>query len=208
MSITGSQGTLFDMEELARDAIRATSWHGAPLAFHTDYYSPADLDQAFERYVAENGRFGCLAASHMWHRALCGPTPTFAGPVHEMHLFSADTRCDTPNHRHPDHWPNQLVYQAICPDCRWHAIGPSENEAVEAWHDHAMPGWRNLPTLPPVKGRDEHRKTTAALAWLTTHYPADWQVEGAPVITQRSGRGTRHVPGRSPYGGYDLAAPA
>jgi len=31
------------------------------------------------------------------------------------------------------------------------------------------------------------------------------QVVGAQVITERSSMGTRHVPGRSPWGGYDIS---
>lgn len=34
-----------------------------------------------------------------------------------------------------------------------------------------------------------------------------WTVAGAPIITARTQHATRPVPGRSPYGGYDLAAP-
>src|SRR5690606_28014897 len=40
------------------------------------------------------------------------------------------------------------------------------------------------------------------------HYPIEAQFEGAPIITQRSGLGTRHVPRRSPWGGYDLSQTA
>ena len=69
-----------------------------------------------------------------------------------------------------------------------------------------MPGWRELPVLPTFKGRYERKQKTAALAWLAEHYPTGWQFDGAPVITQRSPHGTRHVPGRSPFGGYDFAA--
>lgn len=32
-----------------------------------------------------------------------------------------------------------------------------------------------------------------------------WQRPGVPVRTHRQSHGTRHVPGRSPLGGYDLA---
>lgn len=31
------------------------------------------------------------------------------------------------------------------------------------------------------------------------------QIPGAPIITERRPYGTRHVPSRSPWGGYDLS---
>ncbi|WP_404442901.1 hypothetical protein LG315_08505 [Microbacterium marinum] len=33
------------------------------------------------------------------------------------------------------------------------------------------------------------------------------RVPGAPILTERGPYGTRHVPGYSPFGGYDLSAP-
>ncbi|GAA3539292.1 DUF6349 family protein [Nocardioides daeguensis] len=40
---------------------------------------------------------------------------------------------------------------------------------------------------------------------MLDHYPEAMQVTGAPVITERNNAGTRHVPGRSPWSGYDLS---
>lgn len=70
---------------------------------------------------------------------------------------------------------------------------------MEAWHDHAMPGWRDLPVRP------SGLKAAALEAWLDA-YPSGWKRPGAPIRTVRDPHGTRHVPGRSPWGGYDLAA--
>ena len=50
--------TLFDLAEFEREAVAATAWDGAPLAYTTSYYSPAELDAAFDRYRAEFGGFG------------------------------------------------------------------------------------------------------------------------------------------------------
>jgi len=186
----GAQDALFDLADLARASVAATPWQGAPLTYTTDYHDPADLDAAFDRYRAEFGEFGCAVTSGMWHRDLFDKTFGVGG--HQLVRFAA-------------HLDGVLLHQIICPACCWHAIG-SENEVVEAWHDHAMPGWRELPVLPTFKGRDERRQKAAALAWLAEHYPIEWQFDGAPVITQRSPYGTRHVPGRSPLGGYDFAA--
>ena len=42
--------------------------------------------------------------------------------------------------------------------------------------------------------------------WLDANYPSEFRVAGAPILTDRGGSGTRHVPEYSPYGGFDLAA--
>ena len=78
---------------------------------------------------------------------------------------------------------------------------------VEAWHDHAFPGWRQLPILPAkLRGQMGNRKMTPKLEqWLDANYPPEFRVPGAPILTDRGGSGTRHVPEYSPYGGFDLS---
>ncbi len=39
-------------------------------------------------------------------------------------------------------------------------------------------------------------------------YPEGWLEAGGPIRTQRGQYETRHVPDRTPYGGYDMAVPA
>jgi len=193
------QDALFDLADLARQDVAATLWSGAPLAYTTDYYLPADLDAALDRYIAEHGNFGCFVDSGMWHRALCAKPLLIEG--HQLHVFNAELR-----RGEGDDAPVELIYQANCPDCCWRHIDPSENAVVEAWHDHAMPGWRELPLVPRklAAQMDSEKKKAALLAWIDEHHPADWRFPGAPIRTSRSPHGTRHVPGRSPLGGYDL----
>jgi hypothetical protein len=52
---------------------------------------------------------------------------------------------------------------------------------------------------------DKGGLSKAAKKWITEPYPKSMQVAGAPIITERRPYGTRHVPGRSPWGGYDLS---
>lgn len=187
----------FDIESLIDEATLAAAgpWGGAPLFYTAQYHTPAELEEAFERYVLENGRFGCYVESHMWHPAIASRPLSVAS--HELHVLNASTHCPYDDHDHED--LTQLGgAQANCPACRWHAIDHDENTVIEAWHDHAMPGWRDLPTLPA--GLSAKRQQT----WLQENYPPDWQFVGAPVLTLRSPNCTRHVDGRSPFGGYDL----
>lgn len=194
---------LFDIEELARREIAGKLWSGAPLAYTTDYYAPGELDAAWVRYQGEHGHAGCIPASHMWHRSMTGPGGWGLAPLvfggHQLEIFNALADCDLVDHDHTEApLPGALMSQAICGPCGWHVIARNENLVVVAWHDHATPGWRDLPVCPAGL------KAEPLEVWLA-NYPAEWQRPGAPIRTERT-VGSRHVPGRSPWGGYDIAA--
>jgi hypothetical protein len=204
----------FDIDSMihAVDIETAEAWSGAPLHFHSEYYSPNDLDDAFSRWIFENRRLGSFTQSHMWHSSL-HPQPTAARASHALFLLYADLRCNGhngPQSPSPCSCIGDLMYQAICPKCSWQAIDTSENLVVEAWHDHAWPGWTHLPIIPggirPMGGAISQR-TTRAYAWIVANYPTQWQRDGAPIRTRRSNHSMRHVPGYSPWNGYDLSAP-
>lgn len=208
----------FDLDSLILDLERelAPAWTGAPLNYHKQYATPAELDAAFERWKFENGNFGCIPYSHMWHRDehIERFTPQPKTSHHHAAYFTADARCDNDRfgcktHQHtPGEIPNDLMYQIICEPCSWHFIGGSENDVAEAWHDHALPGWRELPAVPLAlsKNRDTKKGGQRLQDWVEEHYPQEWQQTGYPIVTTREAWGTRHVPGRSPWGGYDLSA--
>lgn len=95
-----------------------------------------------------------------------------------------------------------------CDSCQWRSVQRNESAAIAAWHDHAWPGWRALPIVPAYVKRSGRNFSIAneLTDWVTEHYPESWKAApNAPIITQRAGRGTRSVPGRSPWGGYDLS---
>lgn len=191
----------FDFAELDRqDALaHIDEWTGAPLHFTTDYYPPGELDAAFEHWCFLYGRLGSLDRSHMWHRLPWNPTIAY-GP-HRIEMFSASL---SPGRGAEG--PGGMPSQAICEPCHWQTISTDENVVVEAWHDHAAPGWRNLPVIPArIRVHDEKGLTRLARAWIAEHYPPEAQVEGAPIITERDPHATRHVPNYSPWGGYDLS---
>lgn len=197
----------FDIEGMLHQAAVAAApeWSGAPLHFATDYHSPLELDEAFAhwKFLHHLDRSG--HGSRMWHRGVT----VSGGNGHDFDFFSADLRCEPWEHPASDQGcqcVGGLMYQAICSPCEWHVITDTENLAVEAWHDHAFPGWRELPPVP-LRLRDVEKPGTArsAAAWIHDHYPLSMQVPGAPVITERAPWGTRHVPGRSPWGGYDIS---
>ena len=58
-------------------------------------------------------------------------------------------------------------------------IAGDENAAVEGWHDHAFPGWRELPIVPSrLRDVDKTGSSKAAKKWIAEHYPKSMQVVG------------------------------
>ncbi|MFC4244990.1 DUF6349 family protein [Gryllotalpicola reticulitermitis] len=196
----------FDIDALIHEAdVRtAPAWEGAPLHFTTAYWTPEQLTAAFDRWTFEHGRFDSLRTSHMWHPAVTMEHANANTTGHDLRVFSVDLRCH--HYRERCSCMGDLLYRAICHNCAWHHDG-TESQIVAAWHDHAWPGWRELPIIPITiaKTDDQNRPTTKCLEWITEHYPTDWQTSGAPVITERVPHGTRSVPGRSPWSGFDLS---
>ncbi|MFT4083943.1 MAG: DUF6349 family protein [Nocardioides sp.] len=200
----------FDIEGMIREAEieAAPPWTGAPLHFTIGYYAPGELDAAFAHWQFLNsGVLGAYSRSHMWHRAVAVPGGVQVGD-HGFDMFNADLRCLADSHRHGNcECMGDHLYQSVCEPCEWHTVVTGENEAVEAWHDHAIPDWRDLPIVPVhIKVVDSSmRPTKQARDWIEEHYPEHMRFPGAPIITERPTMGHRHVPGRSPWAGYDLS---
>lgn len=186
----------------------APEWSGAPLGFTAAYWPAADLEAAHGHWQFLHKLDQSRTQSRMWHRAIAVPGGVAVGE-HRFDLFTADLRCEPWTHCESHggcQCVGDLTYQAICQPHRWHLIASEENSAVEAWHDHAFTGWRDLPIVPArLRSVDQPGLSKAAKKWIAEHYPPSMQVVGAPVITERSNGGTRHVPGRSPWAGYDIS---
>lgn len=88
--------------------------------------------------------------------------------------------------------------------CGWACDADGENAAVEAAHDHAFPGWRDLPAVDARQGEKGWSAKDARR--LVDVYGSDWLDTGGPIRTWRPRFGLRHVPGRAPGGGYDMSA--
>jgi hypothetical protein len=200
----------FDIDALihAAEVAAAPKWQGASLHFTTGCFSPAALDEAFEHWCFLNGHHNSIALSHMWHRYI-GLNQHIDFQEHSIDTFDAELRCLDQEHRDGDEDCSCVggrLVQAICEPCGWHVLAEDENTVVEAWHDHAVPGWRELPVVPErIRVRDAKGLTRHAREWIAEHYPVDMQVSGAPIITERAQYATRHVPGYSPWGGFDIS---
>lgn len=181
-----------------------------PPHFTQEFYTPDHLRDAWRAWTDRHTHFDSIQRSHMWHQIGLGGYVQLG--VHSIEVFDAELRPGfLPGGGYTDprticHGPGDLLYQAICEPCRWHTFG-TEPEVVEAWHDHAAPGWRHLPVIPAEvrDGIQMGKPNKAAMAWIEEHYPSEWQQPGHPILTKRERPGTRHVAGYSPWGGYDLS---
>ena len=158
----------------------------------------------FEAWCTEHGHFGSLLRAHAWHPhaygALNTPTGRCQAAVLDVDLrphdsFPAECECTE---------AGALLYRGACRGCDWESSRPrdDENVAAEDALDHAWSGWRILPVMPTMPG--DPKKLARWTAELSAAYPDGWLEAAGPVRTWRQGLGTRHVPGRSPWGGYDV----
>lgn len=206
---------MYDLLDLLDDITRPTYTGPAPLGFTGRYFTPEQLLEAREEHARARGDWAKNQPTFgAW---MLGITTGWCGvaPGHRLCLLQTDLRCRCHFPYLAAEWEKigpcscvgDLLYQANCPDCAWHHIG-SENDVVLAWHDHAWPGWRTLPTLPAkLRGQMGTRTMTPQLeAWLEENYPPEFRVDGAPILTERGPHGGRCVPGYSPYGGFDMNA--
>ena len=147
----------FDIDQLLRAAERETlpAWEGMPMfQFTTNYYSVAEHDAMFARRKLEDYHYS--KARHTWGQALCMDLPGATVDGHTFTAYTADLRCTCSfGYRTVTEFeaaggcrcPGTLLTKAVCDGCSWHHIG-TESQAVEAWHDHAFPGWRGAANVP------------------------------------------------------------
>jgi Family of unknown function (DUF6349) len=173
------------------------------------YHSPARGLPAraaeFEAWRKEHGSFGSRIRSHAWIAVISDP----ASPAVRCQsaVLSCDIRDDGDDLSCDCTSIGLLLYRGACRGCTWEALQPREDEnaAAEDALDHAWSGWRDLPVMPGMPG--DPKKLARWTADVSAAYPAGWLEAAGPVRTWRQGLGTRHVPGRSPWGGYDVGVP-
>lgn len=156
----------------------------------------------YDAWRAEHGSFGASARSHAW--TVWITCPETCTDRCQPTVLSADLRCDC-DRSEDCCCLGDLMYRGACRGCDWEGEPRDrENAAAEDACDHAWLGWRDLPVLPRVP--DERKKRARWVERVEALYPVGWLEDGGPIRTSRRGGGTRHVPSRPPFGGYDLAA--
>jgi hypothetical protein len=175
----------------------------------------AESDAAHDRWDAAKTEEARVAWCQLWSIHITCPGDSFgrrdqrAGPGDYQRC--TPTVLDADRVEQDGDLPNWRHYRGACLGCGW-AGGPvdSENDAAEDAHDHAWPGWRNLPPVlgPPSPDGSPKEYDKRKARWLekvAPVFPAGWLEGGGPIRTARKAPGNRHVPLRTPYGGYDLA---
>lgn len=186
------------LDEIEAPAARET--------FTLDILSAEEMDRAWTWWTRANGRFGSWRLFHQWRINDLASSPLASG--HECMTVQAYLGCASFPFAHADRVTCSCVggdvHRTVCAPCDWASdVVTTESAAVQAWHDHAWPGWRDLPV---VDGQGT-RPTATWAKRLESVYPDGWGKPGAPVLTRRSHRMSRDVPRRSPWGGWDMAAP-
>lgn len=192
----------------------------APSLFASTTRGVQERVAEFQAWCEEHDSFASYRRSHAWlpeisnsreARDWSAALPSRCLPT-VLHANLQD--CDHAGRRCYD--VGGLVYRGACYGCTWESpsIRGRVSEAVEDAHDHAWPGWRDLPIVP-CRPDEEYarkagrRKVSPRQEWedqVNGVYPADWLVAGGPIVTARSEYATGDVPGRTGRGGYDLAA--
>lgn len=157
----------------------------------------------FEEWCRQYGHMSSCRISHGWRVGMWNHVRErdYCMPI----VMDADLRCDC-DARYADDpclCLGDLMHRGACTLCDWE--GPphnDENLAAEDALDHAWPGWRDLPVVDPTP--DDKRKQAKWLQTLNVLYPEGWVEQGGPIKTWREWMGGRHVPNRTPFGGYDV----
>jgi hypothetical protein len=167
---------------------------------------------AWEQWVETYGHFDSIRISHAWIPSMI-TRPRDEPPDHcQAASLHASLYCG--HHRWEDETPCQCVggtlHRGMCLYCDWE--GPdrvSERKAIEDAHDHAWPGWRDLPVVPrwPEEGSGKKKGMARAAWWAKVHelYPPGWVEQGGPILTRRqTGSTGAHQGWSHPHGGWDL----
>jgi len=182
----------------------------APPLFDTEQRGYFARVATAKQWADDYGHFDCHRRSHAWHPTAVWFDKIESTPVCRPAVLTAALHC---NHYGVECLcVGDTVYRGACLrlHCTWEGpLRDGENAAAEDAHDHAWPGWRELPLVPRRPDTASNsQKTSAALRHWMSHvnavYPAGWLQSGGPIRTRRNTYGTRHVPNHTGFGGYDL----
>ncbi len=205
-----------DLDAATRAADEATTRRrveDAPSMFDTGTAGYGARLDAIDAWIGEYGSFRSFIGAHGWYPNMCPPPVTNTNGGCQPVTLAAELRC---GHRDETCFcVGELLFRAACVTCDFEGdTRVNENAAGEDAHDHAWPGWRNLPIVPhqptPNSGsaRESGSGRTAFSAWLTrvnATYPQGWLARGGPIRTHRKPGATRHIPAATVFGGWDLA---
>lgn len=190
------------LEHLAELDAPAPRW-----VFTLDILAIEEMERAAQAWGREHGTYAMAWRLHQWQVDPWASLPSVPG--HFAVVTHAHLGCGIEHSGERCYCVGDDIYRVVCLSC-WEATVPSGDveDHVAAWHDHTWPGWRDLPAVAtsPVESGPQHKAWNMWVEKVTRAYPADWGRDGAPVLTDRPAIAARSVPGRSPWGGYDIPA--
>ncbi len=170
-----------------------------------------EYEQAMGQWQEDWGTFGSILTSHGWHVSVgeIGWSKSSMADTCIPITLSAYLGCDHRSRPKQCFCVGRGVYRSFCRGCGWHSeVADDENDAVLLGLDHCFPGWREDPIVPSAPYEAGPKRRTR-LTWeaKVAELHGTERPDGYPMITQRGPRGGwRAVPGRSLWGGYDVAA--
>ena len=228
----------FDLDALIAE--QEAEQYAGPLGIVWGYLTTAELEQVSHYTYTRRGerrrtttvtgtiRFLPDRPAHAWRS---DHWQGFRIGVHRFTVFDLDLRCGCPQllyntwDEYRDAGGCQCVgvrlHRVQCDDCAWCATG-SEPFTIAAAHDHAAPGWRDLPAVPaefrPERGgplrhekhldrsRVEKLQVQQAIDFVDAHYPEWAKSRTMPTIVRdRPDNHSRGgISGHGVYEGFEL----
>ena len=180
---------------------------GVPSLYAQRYSTVAEYSAAMDAWREAWGSFGCRRVSHGWDVSL-GEYATGRGLTDHCVPITLAANLGCEHYSQACSCVGDLVFRSLCRGCGWHsAVVDDDTTAAILGLDHCFPGWRHDPIVPSPP-YDDGPKRKHRLAWEATvaELHGTDRPDGYPIITYRGSSGTRAVPGRSLWNGYDVAA--
>lgn len=178
---------------------------GVPNLFLLRCARPVDYHAAYVQWCEDYGNFDGSRISRAWlTEFLADESPTDTCQALVVH---ATLWCN--HYRTECFCVGGAVYRGVCRGCPWEGTQHGDTDAAMADAlDHSHPGWRALPVVesaPYNDGSKQGRRRQERWAEKVNELYGP-QTEGCPIITDREPPGTRSVPDRSLWGGFDVAS--
>lgn len=154
------------------------------------------------------------SAAQAWHIQPGHPGGAYSDFGHELDPPTHHTPTLLTRSRPNGQRGNQQDFRGGCLACSWEGpehsgkgFGDGDNEAVEDAHDHAFPGWRELPPITTAADRWAIPRSRSRWAQLTSAYPTTWIDHGAALLAWRRHHREAHLPPHAGRPRYRLHTP-
>ncbi|NJQ04007.1 DUF6349 family protein [Streptomyces lonarensis] len=150
------------------------------------------------------------SSAHRWHIQPGHPGGAYSDLGHELEppAHHAPTLLSRSRPKPRGH---EQQFRGGCLTCAWEGPvypgsghGDGDNSAIEDAHDHAFPGWRELPPITRARDRRQTQRNLTRWTQLTSQYPLGWVDQGAPILVWSRHRREPHLPPHRGSPRYEL----